>query len=56
MAMRTRRRRCGETDEEESVEEEPLSELVERLDTNVFGLVEALMRIGVDLPGFSMRR
>ena len=37
-------------DEEESIEEEPLSELVERLDATVFGLVEALDADRADLP------
>jgi predicted heme/steroid binding protein len=35
---------------EESIEEEPLSELVERLDATVFGLVEALDAERADLP------
>jgi hypothetical protein len=37
-------------DEDEKIEEEPLSELVERLDTTVFGLVEALDADRADLP------
>lgn len=37
------------SDEEDKIEEEPLSELVERLDTTVFGLVEALDADRVDL-------
>lgn len=37
-------------DGEEKVEEEPLSELVERLDATVFGLVEALDADAADLP------
>ena len=37
--------------EAESIDEEPLSELVERLDTTVFGLVEALDQDRADLPG-----
>jgi predicted heme/steroid binding protein len=36
--------------EEESIDEEPLSELVERLDTIVYGLVEALDADRADLP------
>ena len=38
--------------EAESIDEEPLSELVERLDTTVFGLVEALDADRTDLPRF----
>jgi hypothetical protein len=37
-------------DEEASIEEEPLSQLVERLDATVFGLVEALDADRADLP------
>ena len=37
-------------DEEEKIEEEPLSQLVERLDATVFGLVEALDADRADLP------
>lgn len=37
-------------DEEEMIEEEPLSQLVERLDATVFGLVEALDADSDDLP------
>jgi hypothetical protein len=37
-------------DEEEKIEEEALSELVERLDTTVFGLIEALDADRADLP------
>ncbi|HEY5205100.1 MAG TPA: DEAD/DEAH box helicase, partial [Roseiarcus sp.] len=37
-------------DEEEHIDEEPLSELVERLDATVFGLVEALDADRADLP------
>ncbi len=40
----------GDDHEEENVEQEPLSELVERLDTTVFGLVEALDADRADLP------
>ena len=36
--------------EEENIEQEPLSELIERLDTTVFGLVEALDADRADLP------
>lgn len=36
--------------EEESIDEEPLSQLVERLDATVFGLIEALDADRVDLP------
>ena len=43
-------RDAGSDGEEESIDEEPLSELVERLDTTVFGLVEALDAERVDLP------
>ena len=39
-----------EGEDGEDIEEEPLSELVERLDTTVFGLVEALDANGADLP------
>lgn len=42
---------AGDDGEEENIEEEPLSELVERLDTTVFGLVEALDADRADLPG-----
>ena len=41
---------AGGVDEEDKVDEEPLSELVERLDTTVFGLVEALDADRADLP------
>lgn len=37
-------------DEDEKIEEEPLSELVERLDATVFGLIEALDADRADLP------
>lgn len=37
-------------DEEETIDEEPLSQLVERLDATVFGLIEALDADRVDLP------
>ena len=37
-------------DEEEKIGEEPLSELVERLDATVFGLIEALDADRADLP------
>lgn len=37
-------------DEEESVVEEPLSQIVERLDATVFGLIEALDADRADLP------
>ena len=37
-------------DEEENIEEEPLSQLVERLDATVFGLIEALDADRADLP------
>jgi predicted heme/steroid binding protein len=40
----------GGDGEDEKIEEEPLSELVERLDTTVFGLVEALDADRADLP------
>ncbi len=40
----------GDGDEEEKIEEEPLSELVEQLDATVFGLVEALDADRADLP------
>lgn len=36
--------------EEETIDEEPLSQLVERLDATVFGLIEALDADRVDLP------
>lgn len=39
-----------EDDEEDKIEEEPLSQLVERLDATVFGLVEALDADSDDLP------
>jgi hypothetical protein len=39
-----------DSDEEERIEEEPLSQLVERLDATVFGLVEALDADRADLP------
>jgi predicted heme/steroid binding protein len=41
---------AGGGDEADNIEEEPLSELVERLDTTVFGLVEALDADRADLP------
>lgn len=37
-------------DKEETIDEEPLSQLVERLDATVFGLIEALDADRVDLP------
>jgi hypothetical protein len=37
-------------DKEEKIDEEPLAELVERLDTTVFGLIEALDADRADLP------
>ena len=37
-------------DEEETIDEEPLSQIVERLDATVFGLVEALDSDRADLP------
>jgi len=37
-------------DEEETIDEEPLSQLVERLDATVFGLIEALDADHADLP------
>jgi hypothetical protein len=37
-------------DREETIDEEPLSQLVERLDATVFGLIEALDAERVDLP------
>ena len=37
-------------DAEETIEEEPLSQIVERLDATVFGLIEALDSDRVDLP------
>lgn len=40
----------GEDDLEETIDEEPLSQLVERLDATVFGLVEALDADRADLP------
>ena len=40
----------GSDETEDKVEEEPLSELVERLDTTVFGLIEALDASQEDLP------
>lgn len=41
----------GESDDkEEAIEEEPLSEIVERLDATVFGLIEALDADRADLP------
>lgn len=40
----------GGGDEGEDMEEEPLSQLVERLDTTVFGLIEALDADRADLP------
>ena len=39
-----------EKDAEETIEEEPLSQIVERLDATVFGLVEALDADRADLP------
>lgn len=39
-----------EDGEEESIDEEPLSQLVERLDATVFGLIEALDADRADLP------
>jgi len=41
---------AAEGDEEESIEEEPLSKLVELLDATVFGLIEALDADRADLP------
>lgn len=40
----------GGGDEEETIDEEPLSQLVERLDSTVFGLIEALDAERADLP------
>lgn len=40
----------GGDDEEETIDEEPLSQLVERLDAMVFGLIEALDADRADLP------
>jgi len=40
----------GGEDEEEQVEQEPLAQLIERLDATVFGLVEALDADRADLP------
>jgi hypothetical protein len=37
-------------DEEEKIEEEPLSQIIERLDATVFGLIEALEADRADLP------
>lgn len=37
-------------EEEETIEEEPLSQLIERLDATVFGLIEALDADQADLP------
>lgn len=37
-------------DEEDAIDEEPLSQLIERLDATVFGLVEALDADSADLP------
>lgn len=37
-------------DEEETIDEEPLSQIVERLDATVFGLIEALDSDRADLP------
>lgn len=34
----------GDDDEEDGIDEEPLSQIVERLDGTVFGLIEALIR------------
>ena len=42
--------RTTASDEEENIDEEPLSQLVERLDATVFGLVEALDADRTDLP------
>jgi hypothetical protein len=39
-----------DSDEEEKIEEEPLSQLIERLDATVFGLIEALDADRADLP------
>ena len=43
-------RKTKREDEEEKIEEEPLSQLIERLDATVFGLVEALDADRADLP------
>lgn len=40
----------GGYDEEETISEEPLSQIVERLDATVFGLIEALDSDRADLP------
>ncbi len=40
----------GSDQEEETIDEEPLSQLVERLDATVFGLIEALDADRADLP------
>lgn len=40
----------GDDEEEKSIDEEPLSQLVERLDATVFGLIEALDADRADLP------
>ncbi len=40
----------GDDGEEESIDEEPLSQIVERLDATVFGLIEALDADRADLP------
>ncbi|HHF0896858.1 TPA: DEAD/DEAH box helicase [Pseudomonas aeruginosa] len=40
----------GSDGEEEAIDEEPLSQLVERLDATVFGLIEALDADRADLP------
>jgi hypothetical protein len=40
----------GEDDEEERIDEEPLAQLIERLDATVFGLIEALDADRDDLP------
>lgn len=40
----------GVDEEEETIDEEPLSQLVERLDATVFGLIEALDAEQADLP------
>ncbi len=40
----------ADDDEEQKIQEEPLSELVERLDATVFGLIEALDADRADLP------
>jgi hypothetical protein len=41
----------GSDQEEETIDEEPLSQLIERLDATVFGLIEALDADQADLPG-----